>query len=67
MVTRLERRVCPHAVSGKMFWLCAITYIIALFGRMSYSAVMVALIANGSMDGVVCRVRRVADFQRFDW
>ena len=50
MVTRLERRVCPHAVSGKMFWLCAITYIIALFGRMSYSAVMVALIANGSMD-----------------
>ncbi|MDO4173757.1 MAG: MFS transporter [Eubacteriales bacterium] len=50
MTSKIERRVCPHALSGQLFWLCAVTYVIALFGRMSYSSVMVALIADGSMN-----------------
>lgn len=45
-----ERRVCPHALSQRLFLLCAATYIVGLFGRLSYSAVMVDLIASGSMD-----------------
>lgn len=50
MTKGIERRVCPHALSNRLFWLCAVTYVMALFGRLSYSAVMVALIADGSMD-----------------
>ena len=50
MTKGIERRVCPHALSNRLFWLCAVTYVMALFGRLSYSSVMVALIADGSMD-----------------
>lgn len=50
MTKMIQRRVCPHKLSNQLFWLCAVTYVIALFGRLSYSSVMVALIADGSMD-----------------
>lgn len=50
MTKVMERRVCPHTLSNRLFWLCAVTFVIALFGRLSYSSVMVALIADGSMD-----------------
>lgn len=50
MTKIIERRVCPRTLSKRLFWLCAVTYVIALFGRLSYSSVMVALIADGSMD-----------------
>ena len=50
MTQVIKRRVCPHALSQRLFLLCAATYIIGLFGRLSYSAVMVDLIASGSMD-----------------
>lgn len=43
----LERRVCPDRLAGGLFALCTLTYIIALFGRMSYSAVMAELISGG--------------------
>lgn len=42
----LTRRVCPSALAGRLFFLCALTYIIALFGRLSYSSVMAELIAS---------------------
>lgn len=44
------RRVCPHTLARRLFYLCCITYIIGAFGRLTYSAVMVELIASGSMD-----------------
>lgn len=50
MTKEIQRRVCPHTLSNRLFWLCSVTYVMALFGRLSYSAVMVALIADGSMD-----------------
>ncbi len=50
MTQVLTRRVCPRALSQRLFLLCAATYITASFGRLSYSSVMVALIASGSMD-----------------
>lgn len=50
MTQVIRRRVCPHALSQRLFLLCAATYIIGLFGRLSYSAVMVDLISSGSMD-----------------
>lgn len=37
------RRVCPELYATRLFLLCAVTYIIALFGRMSYAAVTLAL------------------------
>ncbi|MDO5547234.1 MAG: MFS transporter [Eubacteriales bacterium] len=40
----LTRKVCPRALAGRLFFLCAVTYIVALFGRLSYSAVMAELI-----------------------
>lgn len=43
---KLERRVCPPQLAQGLFILCALTYIVALFGRMSYSAVMAELIAG---------------------
>lgn len=50
MTQVIRRRVCPHALSQRLFLLCAATYIIGLFGRLSYTAVMVELIGSGSMD-----------------
>lgn len=50
MTQVITRRVCPRALSKQLFLLCAATYITATFGRLSYSSVMVALIASGSMD-----------------
>lgn len=38
------RRVCPERLAPQLFILCMITYIVALFGRMSYSSVMADLI-----------------------
>lgn len=46
---RLTRKVCPSQLAGQLFLLCAVTYIIALFGRLSYSSVMAELISSGSM------------------
>ncbi|MCB6365723.1 MFS transporter [Intestinibacillus massiliensis] len=40
------RRVCPERLAPHLFFLCIITYIVALFGRMSYSSVMAELIAT---------------------
>lgn len=38
------RQVCPERLAPHLFFLCICTYIVALFGRMSYSAVMAELI-----------------------
>lgn len=46
MESTLSRKVCPERLAGALFALCTSVYIIALFGRMSYSAVMGELIAN---------------------
>lgn len=46
MTSTITRRVCPEEYSTRLFFLCAITYIIALFGRQSYSSVMAELIAS---------------------
>lgn len=46
MESTLRRQVCPERLAGALFALCTVTYIIALFGRMSYSAVMAELIAS---------------------
>lgn len=40
------RRVCPAEAANRLFVLCAMTYIVGLFGRMSYAAVMAELIAG---------------------
>ena len=40
------RRVCPEMYATRLFLLCAMTYIIGLFGRMSYAAVTVELILD---------------------
>lgn len=40
------RRVCPEMYATRLFLLCAMTYIIGLFGRMSYAAVTVELILS---------------------
>ena len=40
------RRVCPERLAPGLFFLCITTYIVALFGRMSYSSVMADLIAT---------------------
>lgn len=42
----LTRRVCPDNLKVSLFMLCALTYIIALFGRLSYSSVMAELIVS---------------------
>ncbi len=42
----LTRRVCPESLKTRLFLLCALTYIIALFGRLSYSSVMAELIVT---------------------
>ena len=42
----IVRRVCPEMYATRLFLLCAATYIIGLFGRMSYAAVTVELIAG---------------------
>lgn len=46
MEQTISRRVCPQRLTTMLFFLCAITYIIALFGRMSYSSVMAELIVS---------------------
>lgn len=40
------RRVCPQQHAVRLFFLGAVTYSVALFGRMSYAAVTLALIAG---------------------
>lgn len=40
------RRICPEKYATRLFILCAMTYIIGLFGRMSYAAVTVELITG---------------------
>ena len=42
----LTRKVCPSSLATRLFLLCAVTYIIALFGRLSYSSVMAELIVS---------------------
>ncbi len=42
----LTRRVCPEYLASRLFFLCAITYVIALFGRLSYSSVMAEIIVQ---------------------
>ncbi|MGN1031638.1 MAG: MFS transporter [Butyricicoccaceae bacterium] len=49
MTSTITRRVCPEELSTRLFFLCAITYIIALFGRLSYNSVMAELIASEGM------------------
>lgn len=46
MTTTITRRVCPERLTTYLFMLCTITYIIALLGRLSYSAVMAELIVS---------------------
>lgn len=46
MNSTITRRVCPEERATRLFFLCAITYIIALFGRQSYASVMAELITN---------------------
>ena len=50
MEQTITRRLCPQALTRRLFWLCAATYVIGCFGRLSYSSVMVDLIASGKMD-----------------
>lgn len=50
MEQTIMRRLCPRALTGRLFWLCAATYVVGCFGRLSYSSVMVDLIASGRMD-----------------
>lgn len=42
----ITRRVCPERLASRLFLLCAITYITALFGRLSYSSVMAEIIVQ---------------------
>lgn len=46
MSTIITRRVCPERLTTYLFALCTVTYIIALLGRLSYSAVMAELILS---------------------
>lgn len=50
MEQTITRQLCPHTLTRTLFWLCAATYVIGCFGRLSYSSVMVDLIASGRMD-----------------
>ncbi len=46
MTTVVSRRVCPERLTVYLFMLCTVTYIVALLGRLSYSAVMAELIVR---------------------
>lgn len=50
MEQSFTRRLCPRRFTKRLFWLCASIYVIACFGRLSYSAVMVEMIASGGMN-----------------